>query len=153
MQYIMDSSRKECASLLDLRWPSYIPPDPPLACHLPGRRFPHLTDLERSNPSSKFSTMRFSTLALATGLTPLAFAHPLERRQNALPNAKSTADEAVLQLANYLENLEHELYTEGYERFSDAEYTAAGFPPGFRENVGVIAQVYPSTFFDCVSLD
>jgi len=85
--------------------------------------------------------MRFSTLALAVGLAQLAVAHPLEKRQNALPMAKSTADEMVLQLANYLENLEHELYTEGYERFTDAEYTAAGFPPGFRENVGVIAQV------------
>ena len=88
--------------------------------------------------------MRFSTLALAAGLAPLALTHPLEKRQNALPTAKSTTDESVLQLANYLENLEHELYTEGYERFTDAEYTAAGFPPGFRENVGVIAQVWYS---------
>ena len=85
--------------------------------------------------------MRSSTLALAVGLAQLALSHPLEKRQNALPTAKSTTDESVLQLANYLENLEHELYTEGYERFTDAEYTAAGFPPGFRENVGVIAQV------------
>ncbi len=78
---------------------------------------------------------------MAASLGPLALSHPLEKRQNALPMAKSTADEMVLQLANYLENLEHELYTEGYERFTDAEYTTAGFPPGFRENVGVIAQV------------
>ena len=27
-------------------------------------------------------------------------------------------------------------------QFTDAEYTAAGFPPGFRENVGVIASVF-----------
>lgn len=85
--------------------------------------------------------MRFSTLVLAAGFAPLALTHPLDKRQNALPTAKSSADEMVLQLANYLENLEHELYTEGCERFTDAEYTAAGFPPGFRENVGVIAQV------------
>lgn len=85
--------------------------------------------------------MRFSPIVLAASLAPLAVAHPLEKRQNALPMAKSNADEMVLQLANYLENLEHELYTEGYEKFTDAEYTAAGFPPGFRENVGVIAQV------------
>ena len=36
--------------------------------------------------------------------------------------------------------METALYTGGYEKFTDAEYTAAGFPPGFRENVGVIAQ-------------
>lgn len=85
--------------------------------------------------------MRFSTAALAAGLAPLAFAHPLEKRQNALPTAMSDMDRNVLQLANYLENLEHALYTGGYENFTDAEYTAAGFPAGFRENVGVIAQV------------
>ena len=89
--------------------------------------------------------MRFSTLSLAAGLAPLAFAHPLEKRQNALPPVKSVTDESVLQLANYLENLEHVLYTEGYEMFTDAEYTAAGFPAGFRENVGVIAQVRAKT--------
>lgn len=86
--------------------------------------------------------MRFFALALAASLAPLALTHPLEKRQNALPTAKSTMDEMVLQLANYLENLERELYTQGYERFTDEQYIAAGFPPGFRENVGVIAQVW-----------
>lgn len=86
--------------------------------------------------------MRFSTAALAASLAPLALAHPLDKRQNVLPTAKSTADENVLQLANYLENLEFALYTGGFENFTDAEYTAAGFPPGFRDNVGVIAQVW-----------
>ncbi|KAL8830028.1 MAG: hypothetical protein Q9191_001667 [Dirinaria sp. TL-2023a] len=84
--------------------------------------------------------MRFSSAVLAAGLAPLALAHPLEKRQNALPTAKSVADENVLQLANYLENLEFALYSGGYEKFTDAQYTAAGFPAGFRENVGVIAQ-------------
>ena len=90
--------------------------------------------------------MRFSSAVLAAGLAPLALAHPLEKRQNALPTAKSTMDENVLQLANYLENLEHALYTGGYENFTDAQYTAAGFPAGFRDNVGVIAQVWRFLF-------
>ena len=43
--------------------------------------------------------------------------------------------------ALYLEHLEQSLYTGGFNNFTDAEYEAAGFPPGFRENVGVIAEV------------
>lgn len=46
--------------------------------------------------------------------------------------------------ALYLEHLEQSLYTGGFNNFTDAEYEAAGFPPGFRENVGVIAEVCPS---------
>ncbi|KAL8708287.1 MAG: hypothetical protein Q9225_007625, partial [Loekoesia sp. 1 TL-2023] len=84
--------------------------------------------------------MIFSTVAAAFALLPLAFSHPLEKRQNALPPVNSATDESVLQLALYLEHLELSLYTGGFENFTDAEYTAAGFPPGFRENVGVIAQ-------------
>ncbi|KAL8955781.1 MAG: hypothetical protein Q9193_006487 [Seirophora villosa] len=83
--------------------------------------------------------MIFSVALVATALLPLAFSHPLEKRQNALPSVNSPTDESVLQLALYLENLERSLYTGGFENFTDAEYTAAGFPPGFRENVGVIA--------------
>ncbi|KAL9129978.1 MAG: hypothetical protein Q9217_001736 [Psora testacea] len=49
-------------------------------------------------------------------------------------------DESVLQLALYLEHLEGALYTGGYENFTDQQYNEEGFPPGFRENVGVIAQ-------------
>lgn len=85
--------------------------------------------------------MLFSHAALALWLFPLAFSHPLEKRQNALPPVNSAADESVLQLALYLEHLELNLYTGGFENFTDAEYTAAGFPPGFRDNVGVIADV------------
>ncbi|KAI4271016.1 MAG: hypothetical protein LQ337_006312 [Flavoplaca oasis] len=83
--------------------------------------------------------MLFSNAALAFGLVSLAFAHPLEKRQNALPPVNSATDVSVLQLALYLENLELNLYTGGFVNFTDAEYTAAGFPPGFRDNVGVIA--------------
>lgn len=83
--------------------------------------------------------MRFSLVA--AGLLGLAIAQPVEKRQ-ALPPVDSMTDESVLQLALYLEHLELVLYTSGYENFTDAEYTAAGFPAGFRENVGVIASVW-----------
>ena len=85
--------------------------------------------------------MRFSTIA-AVGLVPVALAHPLDKRANMLPPVDSATDESVLQLALYLEHLETALYTGGYENFTDAQYTAEGFPAGFRENVGVIAQVH-----------
>ncbi|KAI4126520.1 MAG: hypothetical protein LQ338_003710 [Usnochroma carphineum] len=84
--------------------------------------------------------MIFSAAFVATALLPLAFSHPVEKRQNALPPVNSAVDELVLQLALYQEHLEFSLYTGGFENFTDAQYTAAGFPPGFRENVGVIAQ-------------
>ena len=79
--------------------------------------------------------MYFPSLSLALSLLPLVSAVPLAKR------ALSTNDTSVLQLALYLEHLELSLYTGGYENFTDAEYTAAGFPAGFRENVGVIATV------------
>ena len=104
--------------------------------------------------------MRLSTLAFASGIVPLAFTHPLEKRENALPPVNSVTDESVLQLvrplymramcpadvlqALYLEHLEQSLYTGGFNNFTDAEYNAAGFPPGFRANVGVIAEVCSS---------
>ncbi|KAL8931704.1 MAG: hypothetical protein Q9211_006783 [Gyalolechia sp. 1 TL-2023] len=84
--------------------------------------------------------MIISAAAVAFALLPFTFSHPLEKRQNALPPVNSATDESVLQLALYLEHLEHNLYTGGFQNFTDAEYTAAGFPPGFRENVGVIAE-------------
>ena len=86
--------------------------------------------------------MRFSQVCVAAGLAGLAIAHPLEKRQNALPPVDSMTDELVAQLALYLEHLELSLYTGGCDNFTDADYTAAGFPPGFRENVCVIAQVW-----------
>ena len=85
--------------------------------------------------------MRFYQACMAAGLAALAIAHPVEKRQDVLPPVDSVTDELVLQLALYLEHLELSLYTGGFENFTDAQYTAAGLPPGFRENVGVIAQV------------
>ncbi|MCJ1410843.1 hypothetical protein MMC19_004929 [Ptychographa xylographoides] len=83
--------------------------------------------------------MHFSAIvvALAIGLCPLVATAPVDKRQ-ILP--LSANDESVLQLALFLENLERTLYTGGYEYFTDAQYSAEGFPPGFRENVGVIAE-------------
>ncbi len=86
--------------------------------------------------------MRLTAPYLAVGLISMALAHPVDKRANSLPPVDSTTDESVLQLALYLEHLELSLYSGGYENFTDAQYTAAGFPPGFRDNVGVIAQVY-----------
>ena len=88
--------------------------------------------------------MRFYQACVAAGLAALAIAHPVEKRQDTLPPLDSMTDELVAQLALYLEHLELSLYTGGYENFTDAQYTAAGFPPGFRENVGVIASVCAS---------
>lgn len=79
------------------------------------------------------------TVACLAALMAAAVAAPVEKRANTLPPVNSATDESVLQLALYLEHLELALYTGGYENFTDAEYTAAGFPAGFRENVGVIA--------------
>ena len=81
--------------------------------------------------------MRFSTSSLALALLPLISAAPMPLQKRAL----SASDTSVLQLALYLEHLEFNLYTGGYENFTDAGYVAAGFPSGFRDNVGVIAQV------------
>lgn len=53
----------------------------------------------------------------------------------------SANDIAVLQLAHFLENLEFNLYTGGFNNFTDAEYNAAGFPANFRRSVQLIASV------------
>ena len=97
--------------------------------------------------------MRFTYACLA-GLLASAIAVPveksaIEKRANSLPPVDSVTDESVLQLALYLEHLELALYTGGYENYTDAEYTAAGFPPGFRENVGVIASVCCTSLTIC----
>lgn len=81
--------------------------------------------------------MRFSTASLAIGLLPLVCAAPAPLQKRAL----SASDTSVLQLALFLEHLELNLYTGGYLNFTDAQYIAAGFPAGFRANVGVIASV------------
>ena len=75
---------------------------------------------------------------------PIALTHPLDKRANTLPPVDSATDESVLQLALYLEHLETALYSGGFEKFTDAQYTSAGFPAGFHENIGVIAQVSQS---------
>ena len=90
--------------------------------------------------------MHLSGFTVAFSLLLTAFSQPVEKRQNALPPVNSLTDESVLQLALYLEHLEQSLYTGGFNNFTDAQYTAAGFPAGFRENVGVIAQVWLSVF-------
>ncbi len=96
---------------------------------------------EHTLPARQPVNMRFTIACVAAALVASTLAHPVEKRANALPPVNSATDELVLQLALYLEHLELSLYTGGYVNFTDAQYTAAGFPPGFRENVGVIAQV------------
>ena len=80
---------------------------------------------------------------LTKSLPFLAFAaaHPIEQRGTVEKRALSANNTAVLSLALYLEHLEFALYTGGYNAFTDEQYTAAGFPAGFRDNVGVIASV------------
>ena len=80
---------------------------------------------------------------LGLAVLPLAATAPLQKRQAAL----SSMDIDVLQLAHYLENLEYSLYTGGFSNFTEAQYEAAGFPPGFRDNVGVTAQVWIDRLF------
>ena len=79
--------------------------------------------------------MLSSTLVLALSLAPAAFAAPTQLVKRAL----SANDTAVLKLANTLEYLEYTLYSGGHDKFSDADFTSAGFPAGFRDQVGVIA--------------
>ena len=80
-------------------------------------------------------------LLKAIPLLAVATAHPIETRGILENRALSDNDTAVLSLALYLEHLEYALYTGGYDSFTDDQYTAAGFPSGFRDNVGVIASV------------
>ncbi|MCJ1483190.1 hypothetical protein MMC06_003357 [Schaereria dolodes] len=79
--------------------------------------------------------MRSSIAILALSLLSLVSTAPAPITKRAL----SANDTLVLQLALYLEHLETSLYTDGCDSFTDAQYNAANFPPGFRENVCVIA--------------
>ncbi|KZF19652.1 hypothetical protein L228DRAFT_270974 [Xylona heveae TC161] len=74
-----------------------------------------------------------SFLPLAIGVLPLVASVPLTKR------ALSASDQSVLELALYLEHLEHAMYSSGFQNFTEQQYESAGFPPGFRDNVGVIA--------------
>ena len=100
--------------------------------------------------------MRFSALSLLA-FAGASIAHPLEPRndppkadkapssgppnQPVLPKVLSTNDLNVLNLALFLENLEFNLYSGGYNNYSEEQYAADGFPIGFRANVAVIADV------------
>ncbi|MCJ1225869.1 hypothetical protein MMC12_002518 [Toensbergia leucococca] len=89
-----------------------------------------------------------SVLALITALLPLTLTAPLQKR------ALSESDQNVLELALYLEHLELSLYTGGCDNFTDAQYSAQGFAPGYRENVCVIAgheQVHADTIATILS--
>jgi len=88
--------------------------------------------------------MRFFLGCTIAGLLSIAVARRPEKRANTLPPVTSATDESVLQLALYLEHLEFALYSGGFDDFTDAQYTAEGFPAGVRENVGMIAQVQSS---------
>ncbi|KAI9689280.1 MAG: hypothetical protein M1820_010164 [Bogoriella megaspora] len=72
-------------------------------------------------------------------------AYPVEKRQ---VGPLSENDINTVQLAHYLELLELNLYSGGCNNFTDAQYSSAAFPNGFRENVCVIAgheQVHADT--------
>ena len=96
------------------------------------------TSKESAQSTLQLFIMRFSTVSVALGLLPLISSAPVPP-PGILP--LSASDSMVLQLALFLENLEYNLYTGGFENFTDAQYEADGFPVGFRENVGVIAEV------------
>ena len=86
--------------------------------------------------------MHFAILLAALPLFSPASAAPVQLEKRAL----SANDTMVLKLANTLEYLELSLYSGGHDNFSDADFTAAGFPAGFRDNVGVIAEVSPPSW-------
>lgn len=83
--------------------------------------------------------MRVSVAASLLGVGSFVAGSPIVKR------ALSQDDVSVLQLAHYLELLEYSLYSGGCNNFTDAQFTAAGFPTGFRENVCVIASVRRSS--------
>ena len=83
--------------------------------------------------------MYISMLLAALPLFGLIIAVPVQIEKRAL----SANNTMVLKLAITLEYLEYSLYSSGYNSFSDADFTSAGFPAGFRDNVGVIASVGP----------
>lgn len=71
-------------------------------------------------------------LAFVAGLVSSS---PIQRR------ALSQNDIIGLQLADYLENMELSLYTGGCETISSDQWTAAGFPSTFHEDICTIAEV------------
>ena len=82
--------------------------------------------------------MYISCLVLSAVFVQLVSTRPLQKKQ---VTTLSQNDTDTLQLAHHLELLELNLYTGGCNNFTDAEYSAAGFPTGFRDNVCVIAGV------------
>lgn len=79
-------------------------------------------------------------------LSALAAVLALGSAKLIVERALSDNDTNALQLALYLEHLELSLYSEGCNVFTDAQFTAAGFPAGFHSNICVIANVgYPAS--------
>jgi len=79
--------------------------------------------------------MLFPLLQLLLASLPFISASPVIKR------ALSQNDIDTLQLAHYLELLELNLYSAGCSNFTDSQYTSAGFPVGFRDNICIIAGV------------
>lgn len=103
---------------------------------LSSSRFPQFRRYFTSAPSTGHNRClpqhHPTTIMLFISLLSVALAAPTKR-------SLSANDVAVVQLANYLENLEFGLYTLGATKYSDAEYMQAGFPSGYREEVQLIA--------------
>ena len=68
-------------------------------------------------------------------ISALVSASPISKR------ALSDNDINTLQLALYMEHIELSLYSEGCNVFSEAQFTAGGFPAGFHSSICVIAGV------------
>ena len=62
--------------------------------------------------------MRFATIYAVAGLTSLATAHPMEKREP-LPSILNINDKNVAQLALYLKHLKLALYIRGYLNFTN----------------------------------
>lgn len=69
----------------------------------------------------------------------LAVRTEASERQAAGSGSLSQSDLNVLELALFLEHLEYNLYTGGFENFTEQQYAQYGFPAGFRDGVGVTA--------------
>lgn len=86
-------------------------------------------------------TQLLTLAAAAAAVLPFSLAAPIDmkitRRQS---GSLSQSDMNVVELALFLEHLEYNLYTEGYENFTDAQYSQYGFPAGFRDGIGLTAQ-------------
>lgn len=70
----------------------------------------------------RIKKMRFSSSFLALAV-PAAYAAPLRFT----PRAAAAGDITVLQFADVLEQLESQFYAAGLKKFSDSDFTAAGF--------------------------